>query len=219
MVYEPRAGPPTDYRYTSPPPRPLSTSTHPSVYADTPSGIRSISPPHSDHSPDPPSFHSHTEHYSQTPAPGSLPYDYQDSRVDAGGVSQQFDFRLQDQEDEFRDVQLARQYQAQAEADLELHLGTAYLDNYPQPGDDAKVRTGRYAAPPGGRIRGGAGTYQKMEDEEDEDDGKDEFEESFEAEAEWDEKRELGEEEGVGSPAVSFAGGFGAPPLVSASVS
>lgn len=43
----------------------------------------------------------------------------------------------------------------------------------------------------------------------------DHFEDSFEGAEEWDEKREIIEdEEAVGSPALSFAGGFGAPPPV-----
>ena len=56
-------------------------------------------------------------------------------------------------------------------------------------------------------------------------DGKaDEFEDSFEGEADWNDESKGGraatgqdeEEAEIGSPAVSFAGGFGAPPPVSA---
>lgn len=49
---------------------------------------------------------------------------------------------------------------------------------------------------------------------DDDDDGNEQFEDSFEGVAEWedDEKRVLGEEEEMGSPAISFQGGFGAPP-------
>ncbi|KAM0790029.1 Chitin synthase, class 3 [Microbotryomycetes sp. NB124-2] len=86
-------------------------------------------------------------------------------------------------------------------------------------------------ADPGGRIQGGAGTYMAMEDEDDLENQHDEdvFEDSFEGDSEWiDEKRrplggghdehgrEVGdeedEEEDMGSPAMSFTGGFGAPP-------
>ncbi|KAK4051671.1 Chitin synthase, class 3 [Microbotryomycetes sp. JL221] len=85
-------------------------------------------------------------------------------------------------------------------------------------------------ANPGGRIQGGAGTYMAIEDGQDNDDfegQQDVFEDSFEGDSEWiDEKRRplvghddyedgrdgVDDEEDIGSPAISFTGGFGAPP-------
>lgn len=146
----------------------------------------------------PPSFHSSDlpHHTADAVSHGSAVHH---------GVTQPVRFAEDDVDDRdhdgFRRVPLQPdQYRARSDADLELRLNSAYLDATPAPSRPAFSER--------------AGTYTPMHD----DSGDEEhFEDSFEGDAEWDEKRQYDGEQQVGggglaSPAVSFAGGFGAPP-------
>ncbi|ORY83474.1 chitin synthase-domain-containing protein [Leucosporidium creatinivorum] len=200
MVYLPTRGDGDTYDsgYTSPPPRSAYDRDAPS------SGIRSVNLAPTSEEDRPPSFHSQHDGYG--PAPAGQHYSY-DAPPPRNGFNQQApQFDLSGDDNDYRDVRLEQQYQAQAEADLELHLGTAYMDNGGRSSvvyrdSDREVRSG------------GAGVYTEMGgDQDDDDDALDKFEDSFEGPGDWDEKRAPSEEDGLASPAVSFVGGFGAPP-------
>lgn len=144
----------------------------------------------------PPSFHSHVS----SPPPGQMAYDGYDEVSQHGGPSRQ-GFRL-DADDSYEPVRLESEYHARSEVDMELRLGNGH------------ERSRTPAVRPGDRARGDAGTHVGFDEE---DDGEEQqFEDSFEGNESglWDEKRDYGEEEEIGSPAVSFVGGFGAPPPV-----
>lgn len=152
----------------------------------------------------PPSFHS--DDHGQHPRGHHVSFD---NTASHGQITQQLatsraGFRVRDVHDDvedddgYNDARLQRpDYQARSEADLELRLNAAYLD-------DAR------------RVV----IHTPMRDDGHES-GDDHFEDSFEGDQEWpnyDEKRrydneeQLGEAGGLESPALSFAGGFGAPP-------
>jgi hypothetical protein len=200
MVYQPTrgAGDPYDSGYPSQPLR--------SAY-DLDAGIRSVNLAPTAEDDRPPSFHSQHDGYTTAPAGEHYSYDAPPPRNSFNQQASQFD--LSNDDNDYRDVRLEQQYQAQAEADLELHLGTAYMENGGRSSvvhrnSDREIRSG------------GAGVYTETRgDGEDDDDDVDKFEDSFEGAGDWYEKRAPTEEDGMASPAVSFVGGFGAPPTVS----
>lgn len=203
MVYQPTrgAGDPYDLGRASPPPSSAYDRDAPS------SGIRSVNLAPTPEEDRPPSFHSHHDGYTPAPAVEHYSYEAPPSRNSFNQQALQFD--LSGGDNDYREVRLEQQYQAQAEADLELHLGTAYMENGGRSSVVYRDSNREFRS-------GGAGVYTEMGgDEEDEDDGVDKFEDSFEGPGDWDEKRAPSAEDGFASPAVSFVGGFGAPPTVS----
>ncbi|KAK4051051.1 Chitin synthase, class 3 [Microbotryomycetes sp. JL201] len=203
--------------YTSPPPGRDS-----SAYDEEMRGMHAAGPP-SDHSHDhPPSFHS-------TDVNGPVIYVSDDSAQPySTGVEQRFGAVTGranvSQHARFVDDQGLEGEQAPYDG---YYIHNGYSATAQSARQDA-ARSGRASADvvanPGGRVQGAAGTYMAMEDDDDLENQQDVFEDSFEGDSEWiDEKqRPLGnehqvdegedEEEDMGSPAMSFTGGFGAPP-------
>ncbi|GAA5888502.1 hypothetical protein JCM5296_000654 [Sporobolomyces johnsonii] len=125
------------------------------------------------------------------------------SSGEGGGAGAGVFLGADDMDDSYRDLSQPTRYEARSTVDLDLHLPTTS----PAP---------RYAA--------GGGVYEDLEDVKRPED----FEESFEAEGDagdyfgsrnprgervgGDDDAEGDAEDGVQSPAISFKGGFGAPP-------
>ncbi|SCZ88136.1 BZ3500_MvSof-1268-A1-R1_Chr10-2g02854 [Microbotryum saponariae] len=213
-------------RYMTPPPRPytgMTSSGNPAPYDGTGAGyysesISTYSPQQGGseghYSQPPPSFHSHG--YDRYDAYNDAAH--RPTRVTRGpagaadGISQQYDPSLDRQHD----------HAAGRHATNTLYQNDQYVESSTVDlnANTRPLRTKRSAArgavaDPGARMTGDAGQFEPADDEtvvQERDMEDDQFEDSFEGKDEWEQVKEQGEEGAVGSPAISFAGGFGAPP-------
>ncbi|SCV73830.1 BQ2448_6260 [Microbotryum intermedium] len=217
-------------RYMSPPPRPYMGMTSGGSPAANDGTVGPVAGYYSEsistytpqqegsegyYSHPPPSFHSHRHEQFDSYYDGSRRPAAHGPGATADGINQQYDPTLERQH-----KNVAGRYATNTLYQNNRYDESSMIDLN---ANTRPLRTKRSAArgtaaDPGARMTGDAGKFEPVDEDavvQERDMEDDLFEDSFEGKDEWEQIKEQGEEGEVGSPAISFAGGFGAPPPVS----